>query len=216
MTSAPFASARAQQRARLIKIIHTGRRALGMDEDTYRDLLAAKSDGKRSAKDLTIAQLQMVEQHMRASGFKTVKPASAKPRESRKLHTSDESSKARALWLWLHALGIVRDPSEAALAAFVRRTAGVDDLRWTRRPDKVIEGIKIWSARHIPAVLAARFDRMQSAGEVIGAASAEQLVRFVSPTLNPSSFNALQRAWEYLDEIETQQASAAPVATSQQ
>lgn len=216
MTSAPFASARAQQRARLIKIIHTGRRALGMDEDTYRDLLAAKSDGKRSAKDLTNAQLQLVEQHMRASGFKAVKPASANPRESRKLHTSDESSKARALWLWLHQVGIVRDPSEAALAAFVRRTAGVDDLRWTRRPDKVIEGLKIWSARHIPAVLAARFDRMKSAGIVIGAGSSDSLVSAVSPMLNPSSFNALQRAWDYLDRIETQQAGAATVATSQQ
>lgn len=203
MTSAPFASARAQQRARLIKIIHTGRRALGMDEDTYRDLLAAKSDGKTSAKDLTVAQLELVSKHMRASGFKTVKPASAKPRETRKLDTAAESSKARALWLWLHQIGIVRDPSEAALSAFVRRSAGVDDLRWTRRPDKVIEGIKIWAARQLPAKLEERMARHQSTGQISPHATVGTLSAWLRPTLNPTTFDALVYVWKYLDKLDS-------------
>ncbi|NMG48254.1 DUF1018 domain-containing protein [Azoarcus communis] len=203
MTNARLTSARAKQRAFLIKFIHTGRRALGIDEETYRDMLATKSDGKRSSKDLTVAQLELVAKHLRDAGFKP------KDRTTRRLDTAPESLKARALWQWLHAIGIVRDPSEAALAAFVRRTAGVDDLRWTRRPDWVIEGIKAWAARQLPAALKSRLTRLHQAGLAAHVENVETLVLLISPTLDPSTFNALQRAWFELDKIETGHDAAA-------
>jgi transcriptional regulator of acetoin/glycerol metabolism len=42
-----------------VKLIHIGRGALGMDEDTYRDLLQGLT-GKRSAKDMTHTERQAV------------------------------------------------------------------------------------------------------------------------------------------------------------
>ncbi|MCL4759732.1 MAG: DUF1018 domain-containing protein [Rhodocyclaceae bacterium] len=202
MISAPLAAARATQRSRLIKIVQTGRNVLRLDEDTYRDLLAAKSNGKRSAKELSIDELDAVIKHMRASGFKPTKPAGRAPREQRKLDTSPEGSKIRALWLWLHEVGIVLDPSEAALANFARRISGVDTLQWTRRPDKVIEGIKAWAARQLPAKLAERTATLQAAGKLPAGIEVASLPVLVSPTLNPAGFESLQRAWWYLDEME--------------
>lgn len=202
MPSAALTSARAAQRARLIKTIQTGRGKLGLDDDTYRDLLSAKAGGKRSAKDLDIRELEAVLAHMRAAGFKPTKPASTTPRERRTLDSSAEASKVRALWLWLHQVGIVRDSSEAALAAFVRRTNGVDDLRWARRKDWTIEGIKAWAARQLPAKLEERLARLREADAVPPTVTLGALCQAVSPTLHPRTFDALQRAWNYLDQVE--------------
>lgn len=208
MISAKLASARAAQRARLIKIVQTGRNVLRLDEDTYRDLLAAKSGGKRSAKDLSVDELDAVIKHMRAAGFKARKPATAQPRERRALDTFPESSKARALWLWLHEIGIVKDPSERALANFGRRISGVNALQWTRRPDKLIEGIKAWAARELPAKLRDRVAALQAAGKLPGNITADVLPVLVCPTLNPAGFDALSRTWAYLDKVERGDAAA--------
>lgn len=202
MVTAALASARAAKRARLIKIVQTGRNVLRLDEDTYRDLLAAKSNGKRSAKDLSIDELDAVVKHMRASGFKPTKQAGRAPREQRTLDTSPEGSKIRALWLWLHEVGIVVDPSEAALANFARRISGVDTLQWTHRPDKVIEGIKAWAARQLPAKLSERTATLQAAGQLPSDITADALPLLVCPTLNPAGFDALHRTLNYLVRLE--------------
>lgn len=202
MTSAAFSSARAAQRARLIKTVQTGRNRLGLDEDTYRDILAAHSNGKRSAKDLDVFELEAVVKHLRKAGFTPTKPASAAPRERRALDTSAEASKARALWLWLHQVGIVRDPSEAALAAFVRRTNGVDDLRWARRKDWTIEGLKAWAARQLPAKIEERLPRYKAAGKIHPQATVGTLAAVLRPTLNPVTFDALQAVWDFLDRLD--------------
>ena len=44
----------------LIKAIQTGRRKLGMDDETYRALLADASGGKTSSKDLNAYHLDSV------------------------------------------------------------------------------------------------------------------------------------------------------------
>lgn len=208
MISAPLAAARAAQRAKLIKTVQTGRTILKLDEDTYRALLAVKSGGKRSAKDLTVYELEAVIKHMRAAGFKALKPASARPRERRALDTHPESSKARALWLWLHEIGVVNDPSERALASFGRRISGVDALQWTHRPDKLIEGIKAWAARQLPPKLAERVASLQACGKLPADVTAGALPVLVCPTLNPAGFEALRRTWSYLDKVERGDATA--------
>lgn len=55
----------------LIRIIHTGKTALGWDDETYRGVLAREA-GKRSAKDCTPAELERVVQYMRRQGFTPV------------------------------------------------------------------------------------------------------------------------------------------------
>ena len=52
----------------LMAKIHIGKKDLHLDDDTYRDVLW-RVTGKRSCKDMTIAQLQDVVKDMEKSGF---------------------------------------------------------------------------------------------------------------------------------------------------
>ncbi len=53
----------------LMAKIHIGKKDLGLDDDTYRDVLW-RVTGKRSCSDMTIAQLESVVKDMQSSGFK--------------------------------------------------------------------------------------------------------------------------------------------------
>lgn len=57
----------------LIAKIHIGKKELGFDDDTYRDVLW-RVTGKRSCSDMSIAELKAVIADMQKAGFK-VKPA---------------------------------------------------------------------------------------------------------------------------------------------
>ena len=119
-------TAATDRRAKLVKLIQIARRDLGMDEPTYRTVLL--SAGKASStKEMAIPMLEAVLERMKASGFK-VRPKGGDRSQS----VYPEARKVRALWLFLHHLGEVRDPSETALAAYVKRMVKVDDLRWAR------------------------------------------------------------------------------------
>ena len=147
------------RRAQLIKLIHVARRELQLDEPTYRTVLLA-SGKSESLSSMEVPAMEAVLKHMKKSGFK-VRPQA----KSRPLSTQPSDSKVRALWLFLHELGVVRDPSEAALARYVRRIGGTDDLRWNRgvrrvdsgtnpgfkdRTELVIESLKAWAMRLLP------------------------------------------------------------------
>ncbi|WP_103035202.1 gp16 family protein [Castellaniella caeni] len=135
-------------RQRLLRLIHVARRELVMDEDTYRGILQRVGNAA-SAADLDESKLQKVLDHMKACGFK-VRPNNR--RVSRPLASTPSDKKIRALWLFAHELGIVRDPSERALAAYVKRLAGVDALQWTDGDQvlAIIESLKAWIMRHLP------------------------------------------------------------------
>lgn len=137
----------AADRDRLIRVIHVARRELAMDDDTYRGILQRVGNAQ-SAKDLSVSNLQRVLDHMKACGFK-VRP-NRKP--SRPLAEDPESKKIRAMWLFMHELGVVRDPSERALAAYVKRISHVDALQWTNGDQTlaVIESLKSWAMRFLP------------------------------------------------------------------
>lgn len=53
----------------LMAKVHIGKKDLGLDDDTYRDVLW-RVTGKRSCSDMTIAQLESVVKDMQNSGFK--------------------------------------------------------------------------------------------------------------------------------------------------
>lgn len=142
-------------------------------------------------------QLDRVIDELKRLGFRPRKPAAAKPRpERRPLDTSAEGSKARALWLLLVEIGTVRDPSEAALNAYVRRQAGVDDLSWVRNMEPVIEGLKAWAARALPAAIQARMEALSAAGVAVPWASVRELARSQAPKRSPDGFDALLAAWQ--------------------
>jgi Mu-like prophage protein gp16 len=157
MTTAPKTTTNDARRVKLIKTIQVGRRELRMDEPTYRAMLAGVG-GADSLKDMPLSKMIDVLEHMKKSGFQL----RAKTGDRSQAFDSF-SRKARALWLFLHALGAVRDPSERALNAYVKRIAKVEDLRWVRHhsQEAVIETLKKWAMRYLPAELV----RLQ--GEVV-------------------------------------------------
>lgn len=127
------------------QIIHIARSQLAMDDETYRTILVSRG-GATSTLDMDMPALRRVLDHMKLSGFK-VRPRRGGGRSVR----ADEpmARKVRALWLFLHALGVVKDPSEAALAAYVKRVAKVDDLHWVpeHKFEALIESLKNWAMR---------------------------------------------------------------------
>lgn len=124
-------------RTKLIAALHVAAKEAGLDEETRRDRMAVITGGKRSAKDCTDTELAQVVAALRGPG-----PA-------RRRADSPVARKARALWISLHALGQVSDPSEKALAAFVKRQHGVEDLAFVRadKARPVLNALKDWATR---------------------------------------------------------------------
>ena len=138
-------------RNRLIKLIQVARRDLGLDEPNYRGILFAQG-GNESLAAMPIDGMQKVLDYLKAQGFKV-----RSTKTDRKQATGKDASKVRALWLFLHELGAVQDPSEAALTAYVKRMVKVDDVQWMRsgrRVETVIESLKKWAMRYLPAAVA--------------------------------------------------------------
>ncbi len=129
--------------------INIGRKEVAglADDDTYRDLLDVRY-GERSLTLLNKSQLVDMVEFLKAQGFKPKKKVPA--RAGRKtLADGKTQKKIRALWLSLYHLGVVNNPTEAAIGRYVKRQAGVDDLKWLRPDDayKVIEALKSWATR---------------------------------------------------------------------
>lgn len=135
--------------------VHLGAKDLGLNDDTRRDLLE-RVTGFRSAADCTDDQLDAVLAEYRARGWaptvvKGGKPArvgAAPTRRARADHPV--AGKARALWISLYQLGVVRNPSEASLEAFARRQLGVAALQWADQSMgyRLIEALKAIAERH--------------------------------------------------------------------
>ncbi|PIT69704.1 regulatory protein GemA [Bartonella tribocorum] len=119
--------------------IHMGKRALGLDDETYRALLF-RLTGKQSAKDLDFSEQRLVMQEMRAYGGGV----------NGKLLRGKYAKKLQALWISGWNLGIIRDRCDRALLAFVKRQTGIDHIRFLRDSDdaaKAIEALKSWLQR---------------------------------------------------------------------
>jgi phage gp16-like protein len=140
------AAAVGAERSRLIRLVHIAKRDLTMDDAEYRSLLDAWVK-KDSAADMTIPELEKVLRYLKSAGFRVRKGV-----KSRTLADYPEAKKIRALWLFLHQLELVKNPSEAALAAYVKRIAGVDALQWidAAQAGRIIETLKKWAMRELP------------------------------------------------------------------
>ncbi|EBI0307119.1 regulatory protein GemA [Salmonella enterica] len=135
-------------RATLIKTIHIGKKELGLDTDTYRQMLLSAT-GVNSAGAMNMAQLTKTLAAMKAKGF-VVKPSS-KARTTRQLADFPQAKKLRALWLEMYAQGFVRDSSEEALRRWVKRETKVDGLQWldADKASAAIEKLKKWQEREL-------------------------------------------------------------------
>lgn len=158
----------APMRNGLLAKVHVAKKSLGLDDETYREVVR-RATGKRSAGDCSLDELEALLREFERLGFQAIagkaSGAGSRPRAKGKI-----AAKLRALWISGHRLGIVKDPSEAALAKFVERMTGVAALQWLSAEEgrRAIEGVKAmigreagihWSedqAADIEAALAAR------------------------------------------------------------
>jgi phage gp16-like protein len=136
-----------QRRRGLLAKVHLAKKQLGLAEDDYRDIVGLYCP-TRSAGDATIAQLEKLVGHFEQRGF----TAKAKAVPGRKAPAADfpTAKKARALWISLHQLGAVRNPSEAALEAFAKRQLATEYWRWSDQSMsyRLIEALKAMAKRH--------------------------------------------------------------------
>lgn len=155
MTVAPasFPKVSADRRAMLAKV-HLAAKELGLDEAARRDVIQ-RMTGHRSSVDLNDAQLGAVIAEFKRLGW-TVKPraptaAPAAPARPGKPKPANHpvALKARAMWISLHHLGVVRSASESALEAFAKRQLGVDRLAWADQSQgyRLIEALKKMAER---------------------------------------------------------------------
>ncbi len=96
-------------RTREIRRIQTGKRTLGLDDDTYRDLLE-RLTGKRSAADLTAVQRRVVIDELYRIGFRPKnhrKPVTP-PADRAKLINKIEALLADAQRPWAYVDGMAR------------------------------------------------------------------------------------------------------------
>ncbi|BEU95544.1 regulatory protein GemA (plasmid) [Acidovorax sp. DW039] len=207
------------RRTTLIKLIHVAKRELGrtagLDELAYRDVLRAVGKSE-SLTTMDVPAMERVLEHFKGKGFK-VRPKAA----DRSQTVGPQVSKVRALWLFLHVLGEVRDPSERALAAYVKRIAKVDDLRWGRPAalDALIETLKKWAMRSLPAHLKTMCDEVLALHQEqpLEERSLSQLSRAYSCLNQQLGFDKHWNAWADLTTILGRSVSAAvqPLRTAE-
>lgn len=115
-------------RRALLAKVHLAKKDLALSDDDYRSILLEVA-GTNSAAKCSDGDLVAVVERFKSRGWK---PAQPKGRSATARAPADHrpAAKARALWISLHHLGAVADPSEAALESFARRQLGCPRLQW--------------------------------------------------------------------------------------
>jgi len=128
--------------AGLISMIHIAKNQLGMDDETYRAFLL-DTVGKDSCARMSKKEQWRVVEELKLRGFRQRSTHKGKP-----LVNDDQARKIRSLWLTMADCGIVRNRSEEALEAYVRRITGrtLKDAT-VKQCQGVIETLKKWLDR---------------------------------------------------------------------
>jgi hypothetical protein len=110
------------RRKKLIQLIHIGKAKMGLSNEAYRAFLDGVC-GRDSAAKMTVRQLEQALRAMRKNGFEQA-PNRVKPEEKGGA-TPAQLEYVKGMWA-----RCARNKSDKALAAFVKRIAGVDALRF--------------------------------------------------------------------------------------
>jgi len=127
--------------------IHIAKKALGLTDEVYRDMLYLHFKVE-SAAQLDERQATVLLNKFRAKGWQA-KSRPAKPSKSSPVYADGQRRKVLALWITLADAGVVRNRSDLALQAYVKRQIGVDNLKWcdSGQLNRLIESLKQWAAR---------------------------------------------------------------------
>jgi len=168
------------------RAIHVLRRQAGMADTDYRAHLKERFKVV-SSRDLSEAQASSLLDDLRQAAGQP-KPAARSARASGKF-----APVLQALWLAAYNLGIVDNPADAALLAFVKRQCKVDHDRFlvdgeAARP--VIEALKSWISREAGIA----FTRDVTANKHAVVAGIERQIRAAGLTgFDADSFAVLER-----------------------
>lgn len=133
--------------------IHIAKKELGLTDDEYRDILRSRfGKTKDSAAKLTPGQAFSLLNHFQRLGWK---PKGQRSLPGWTIPPDGQSKKIQALWITLHQAGVIRDGSDSALMAFVKRmttserTPGRDHLKFCDGQAKmaIIEALKSMARR---------------------------------------------------------------------
>lgn len=132
------------KRKRMLGVVHMAAKQLGIVDDDYRAIVR-RVTGCNSAGDCSPAQLHRIIAEFERMGYKGRASGARKAR----MASHPIARKARALWIGLHALGAIPDPSEAALERFAKRQLKIDRLHWAdqSRAYPLIEALKARAER---------------------------------------------------------------------
>jgi len=139
-------------RRALLAKVHLAKKDLRLDDDTYRDVLE-RITGRRSSAECSVSELENLVAHFRTQGFvpKVVGGGRQGAQRSAGSRRADHpvAKKARAMWISLHQLGVVENPSEQALEAFAKRQLGVERMQWMDQSlgFKLVEALKAMAER---------------------------------------------------------------------
>ena len=139
-------------RSRLIRLVHTGCRVLGID-DHERQAIQLAATGRESLTEMRIEEIDKVLAELRRRGFVPLggQRTGTGSEWSDHLPPVPAVSKLRAMWLSLWHLGCIDDVSDDALLVFVRRQTNLSSGAWADGAaiSSCIEALKSWLARPV-------------------------------------------------------------------
>ncbi len=122
-----------------LAMIHIGKKALGLDDETYRAMISNHANGKTSAKDCTTAERQTIIDHMKKSGVsftKSKKGKGKRPSNYASLPayvTKVEAQLADMGLPWSYADSIARNITGGKGAPAEGKDPGVERLAWVTK-----------------------------------------------------------------------------------
>lgn len=129
---------RQEERRRLVTTIQMARKALALEDGSYRAILM-RITGHDSSTTCTETQLLALVAEFKRLGFKVRPGVNRKP--------APRNSKVRVIYaIWSEMAYLLDDPSQEALRSFASRQTGVDSIDWMNdaQCNQVIEGLRGW------------------------------------------------------------------------
>lgn len=117
-------------RKKVLAQIHIARKQLALDEDTYRQMLATVTGGKRSCSDCNVGELYQVLQHMKDRGFK------ARPKKRVAQHPGTPHNLGREPMLQkVEALLAEMKAPWSYADAIAKQQTGIAKVAWLKKPE---------------------------------------------------------------------------------
>lgn len=128
--------------------IHVAKKALGWDDDTYRDILWTVCQ-VRSSGDLDFAGRKRLLAHLSACQAQMAPQAQPKPARPAKAAWLPQHRLMWSRWQQLADAGLVESRAGSALESWVYRQTGVNKLVWLndKQRDLVLASLKRWLER---------------------------------------------------------------------